>query len=218
MDNAPPPTIRRRSSRSRSVSPSPTPRNTQRRKALDTTPTTSQKGKAVDHGEETPRPSRLRSIQADRTPRMSLASGADSDTEDEEVGVPEDDSQVYGYTLSHLRRVPELALLARRIVKAEAHRREKEERKKAKSASSKTQPNGANSTSTLDAKAQAAAMKRLFRQAIRTLFQEGSIVLWDGPTRPLPQPSLDPLVHSSFSSALWKANTSTSSPHSPYVL
>ncbi|KAI9065324.1 hypothetical protein FKP32DRAFT_1648082 [Trametes sanguinea] len=211
MDNAPPPTIRRCSSRSRSVSPSPTPRNTQRQKALDTTLAASREGKAVDHGEETPRPSRLRSIQADRTPRISLISGAVSDTEDEEDEVPEDDSQVYGYTLSHLRRVPELALLARRIVKAEAHRREKEERKKAKAASSKTQPAALGVTSALDAKAQAAATKRLFRQAIRTLFQEGSIVLWDGPTRPLPQPALDPLVHSSFSSALWKANTSTSS-------
>ncbi|CDO68659.1 hypothetical protein BN946_scf184790.g8 [Trametes cinnabarina] len=57
----------------------------------------------------------------------------------------------------------------------------------------------------------ATATKRLFRQAIRTLFQEGGIVLWDGPIRPLPELALDPLVSSSFSSALWKANASTSS-------
>ncbi|OSC97799.1 hypothetical protein PYCCODRAFT_1447814 [Trametes coccinea BRFM310] len=216
MDNAPPPTVYRRTSRSRSVSPSPTPRHTQRRAVLDT-PTTLQKGKAVDYGEETPRPSRVRSIPAGGIPRQSIASGVDSDTEEEDDGseAPENGDQVYGYTLSHLRRVPELALLARRIVKAEARRREKEERKKAKAASSSTAPKPANTTSSLDAKTEAAATKRLFRQAIRTLFQEGSIVLWDGPTRPLPQPPLDPLAPpSSFSAALWKANTSTSTSSS----
>lgn len=164
-----------------------------------------------------------------------MTSDTDTDTEDESDGPEEDDDQVYGYTLSHLRRVPELALLARRVIHADAHRRAKEERKKAKadaersqsrtkSKSSSTHASSSASASTstsskqaskqadlADPKAAAAATKRLFRQAIRTLFQDGSIVLWDGPIRPLPAPALDPLMPSSFSSALWKANTSTAS-------
>ncbi|KAL1949104.1 hypothetical protein VTO73DRAFT_10910 [Trametes versicolor] len=237
MDNAPPPTRRRRRSLdSRSVSPSPSPQSSQARQrdALET-PTKASRGRSARATDATPRPSRLRPFNADKSSSSSLASDTDTDTEDESDDLAEDDDQVYGYTLSHLRRVPELALLARRVVHAEAHRRAKEERKKAKvdaersqsrnksksssthaststSASASTASKQASKETDLaDPKAAAAATKRLFRQAIRTLFQDGSIVLWDGPIRPLPAPALDPLIPSSFSSALWKANTSTAS-------
>ncbi|KAI0356021.1 hypothetical protein OH77DRAFT_1479015 [Trametes cingulata] len=232
MDNAPPPKPRsQRSSSSRSVSPSPSPRSSQARsrQCLEM-PTKSHPGRAALLTEETPRPSRLRPSVQERTPRASLLSEAETDTEDEDDSsdTAGGDDQVYGYTLSHLRRVPELALLARRVVQAEAHRRAKEERKKTKSQTGrssqtrdKSQADSSDSSiakaeeaALTDPKALADATKRLFRQAIRTLFQDGSIVLWDGPVRPMPVPALDPLVPSSFSSALWKANTSTSTSSS----
>ncbi|KAI0370494.1 hypothetical protein BV20DRAFT_1052262 [Pilatotrama ljubarskyi] len=238
MDNAPPPNRRRRQGfRARSVSPSPSPRSPQARpsQALET-PTKSHRGRCVLPTDETPRPSRFRPLADDRTPRAFHVSEADTGTEDEEDEASdffEGDDQVYGYTLSHLRRVPELALLARRVVQAEDHRRAKEGRKKAKAdasrctsqtrdrsqssyASASTSAKGED-TALAEPKALAAATKRLFRQAVRTLFQDGSIVLWDGPVRPLPEPALDPLVPSSFSSALWKSNASTSSSMSTSV-
>ncbi|KAJ8455490.1 hypothetical protein ONZ51_g12437 [Trametes cubensis] len=224
MDNAPPPSRHpRRSSNSRSTSPSPTPRASQARRqdVHDTrTPTISRIGRNAARSEETPRPTKVRLPGG--TSSSHAVPASDTEDEDDDAQLPEDDDQVYGYTLSHLRRVPELALLAKRIVKADAHRRDKEERKKAKAkakakaeaegsqAKGKTKSSSSQSTS-MDPKALAAGTKRLFRQAIRTLFQDGSIVLWDGPVRPLPTPMLDPLVPSSFSSALWKANTSVSS-------
>ncbi|KAH9852197.1 hypothetical protein C2E23DRAFT_756768 [Lenzites betulinus] len=225
MDNAPPPTHRRRPSiNGRSVSPTPSPRSSQasRRDALQT-PTKYSRGRSSLKADETPRASRLLSFKV-----SSEVVASDTDTEDEDEPAEEDD-QVYGYTLSHLRRVPELSLLAKRVVHADAHRRAKEERKKAKEAADRSQPRDKANSSTAassaatstsassrhtdpaDPKATASAAKKLFRQAIRTLFQDGSIVLWEGPTRPLPTPALDPLIPSSFSSALWKANNSTSS-------
>ncbi|KAI0325935.1 hypothetical protein GY45DRAFT_1286387 [Cubamyces sp. BRFM 1775] len=229
MDNAPPPSRHpRNSSNHRSTSPSPTPRASQarRRDAQDTrTPTIPRMGRAAARSEETPRPTRMR-LPGAMTSSHAI-SASDTEDEDDDIEVSEDDDQVYGYTLSHLRRVPELALLAKRIVKADAHRRDKEERKKAKakaeaersqsggktksSSSSAVRSATSSQSAPLDPKTLAVGMKRLFRQAIRTLFQDGSIVLWDGPVRPPPAPMLDPLLPSSFSSALWKANTSASS-------
>ncbi|KAI0760322.1 hypothetical protein C8Q74DRAFT_1208622 [Fomes fomentarius] len=213
MDNAPPPRRKRGShSRTRSVSPSPTPRLSQARRGdLVATPTKSRRGQVETGVDATPRPAGCLAIE--RTPRASLASAADSDDEsDDEVDATY--GQLYGYTLSHLRRVPELSLLARRVVKTEAHCRAKEERKKAKShklqlpSTSASSASGSTSRSSPDTPL-GPAVKRLFKQAIRTLFSEGEIVLWSGPVRPLPEPVFDPLVPSSL--GLWKANTSTSS-------
>ncbi|KAI0631178.1 hypothetical protein C8Q77DRAFT_1279903 [Trametes polyzona] len=237
MDNAPPPKrSTKHLSRSRSISPSPSPRSSQARReeALET-PTKSGRYPTGASTEKTPRPSRLRPLNVDGTLHASLCSDTETETEDESD--TEDPNQVYGYTLSHLRRVPELSLLARRVVNAEAHRRAKEERKKAKAdggrsqgreksqsslpslSKSATAPSKETTTGAGHAKSTSAEVKRLFSQAIRTLFQDGSIVLWDGPIRPLPAPALDPLLPSStsFSDALWKANTSTSSSVSSHT-
>ncbi|KAI0703670.1 hypothetical protein C8T65DRAFT_255960 [Cerioporus squamosus] len=216
MDNAPPPPRPRRRARSRSTSPSPTPRRSRcQRDALET-PTRSL---STVHGDATPRPSRLTTSGSDRTPRASLGSGAVSDNESDDEPEEDDDNEMYGYSLSHLRRVPELSLLARRVLKADAHRRAKEERKKAKAQGSRSQEPSTSSSSSTSASVRTShmtadaplgpAIKRLFKQAIRTLFSEGDIVLWNGPVHPLPAPALDPFLPSS--SALWKANASTSS-------
>ena len=170
--------------------------------------------------DETPRPSKSVS-KTDETPRATMASDKDAA------------SSALGFTLSHLRRVPELGLLAQRVVEAEAKRRAKEERKKQKEQAAQPQAKGLSSTSTSGYKPssailksagptsakpgepKAAKMKRLFRYAIRQLYEEGSIVLWDGPVRPLPiRPlpslSLSIAAGSRSTNKLWKSNVSSS--------
>ncbi|KAG6332009.1 hypothetical protein ID866_7082 [Astraeus odoratus] len=109
---------------------------------------------------------------------------------------------VLGFTLSHLRRVPELDLLAARIVRAEMRRRMKAEKAETGQrtqtqlgVSSRTAAtpfmNTSNSIKPRTSKQHAhdpprAKMKRLFQWALVRLYEEGSIVLWDGPSHPLP--------------------------------
>lgn len=80
-----------------------------------------------------------------------------------------------GFTLSYLRRVPELAELARRVVVAEAKRRAKEQRKKG--------GEGRSQGSTTTSASLGSKMKRLFQWAVVQLLHEGSLILWDGPMR-----------------------------------
>ncbi|KAH8103097.1 hypothetical protein BXZ70DRAFT_889668 [Cristinia sonorae] len=132
---------------------------------------------------------------------------------------------IRGYTLSHLRRVPELHLLARRVVLAEAKRRSREERAKLKASqgqiasSSKVKLPSSVPTSGSrgpgkgkEGEPVGQKMKRLFRFAVRQLFEEGSIILWDGPIRPLPAPQgtvpsfLSTINASSSQNRLWKGD------------
>ncbi|ESK92858.1 succinate:fumarate antiporter [Moniliophthora roreri MCA 2997] len=99
--------------------------------------------------------------------------------------------QLRGFTLSFLRRVPELNDMGKRVVKAEAKRRAKEAAKKAAADASQKGRGGAciPSTSTAISRPEvstAARMKRLWRSTILHLAKEGSIVLWDGPVYPIP--------------------------------
>ncbi|TCD71935.1 hypothetical protein EIP91_000067 [Steccherinum ochraceum] len=134
-------------------------------------------------------------------------------------------SGIEGYSLSHLRRVPELQLLAQRVVHAEARRRAREERARLKESqtqgSTSNIPRYASSVSSNSSRgaiggkageSMGRKIKRLFQHVIRELFKEGSIVLWDGPVRALP--SSDPLPSLlSFVSAsapqnkLWKGDS-----------
>ncbi|KAI0792405.1 hypothetical protein C8Q75DRAFT_752673 [Abortiporus biennis] len=109
---------------------------------------------------------------------------------------------MFGFTLSYLRRVPELALLASRVVECEAKRRRREQRAKAKEQEKITSPTShphAKAKSQVHSKTgkgptppghsqegKGPKMKRLFRLVIRQLYDEGSIVLWDGPNRLIP--------------------------------
>ncbi|KAH9941773.1 uncharacterized protein BXZ73DRAFT_41804 [Epithele typhae] len=204
MDHAPPPPRRRRFSGSRSESPTPTPRSSKRPRYesdVDATPRPSRRLKA--HKENT------------ATPARSLLPDPDTDAESEAESESDDD-EVYGFTLSHLRRVPELALLSRRVVKAEARRRAKENHHKEKEKSQRSQAkpvppiSGSSRSAPPSDPPIAAAVKRLFKQAIRTLFTDGDIVLWEGPVRPLPlQLSLVPSASLPLSSGLWKTHSST---------
>lgn len=168
----------------------------------DRTPT---KRRVGDLDQQTPKPSSRLDASNESVPRALLKP-----------------PPTLGFTLSHLRRVPELALLASRVVRAEARRRTKAEKaevsKRAETTTGSTSRNGAvpflntsNSVRTQAGKQNTPAddpprakMKRLFGWALVRLYEEGSIVLWDGPVHPLPMPLFGP------ESSLWSAaGTST---------
>jgi hypothetical protein len=183
--------------------------------ALSRAPLTPTKSKShsttPSYAERTPRPlqtSTASSSASDQTPRPPMRSAGDSiDTQVPTKGL--------GFTLSYLRRVPELAEMARRVVKAEAKRRVREERK-LKSVQSQqplreknpsptlgsTLPSKGSSSSRSVNEPIAPKMKRLFQWSIVKLYEEGSIVLWDGPVRPL---SLHDQGRET--SGLWKMNS-----------
>ncbi|KAI0346480.1 hypothetical protein BDW22DRAFT_1352573 [Trametopsis cervina] len=188
----------------------------------------------------TPRPTRIANM--DETPRRQVRSSSRSlpcATKGQNI------DEVLGYSLSHLRRVPELALMAKRVVEAEAKRRAKDERKKpgdgggdrkVKVTSKSQRQSSANRTSNAlsvikstsvalgkssEGEPTSAKMKRLFRYAIRQLYEDGSIVMWDGSARPHPRP-LAPIPQPSFlgrpaaetyhisdASRLWRNSVST---------
>jgi hypothetical protein len=113
------------------------------------------------------------------------------------------DTNRRGFSLSYLRRVPELSLLASRVVQAVTRRRLREERKKLKEAGmlkSKTQVSSALPPDKVGPK-----MKRLFQWAIIQLLKEGCIILWDGPVRECLNASI------TDTSRLWKSTASSNS-------
>ncbi|KAJ7040602.1 hypothetical protein C8F04DRAFT_995702 [Mycena alexandri] len=117
--------------------------------------------------------------------------------------------QTRGFTLSYLRRVPELSLMAKRVVKAEAKRRARDARdaqKKAKEGGAAKKPVVTKAMSD-DKQKLHPRMKRLFGWAILELVKAGDVITWDGPARPCPRANegLD-----ADTSALWRFNTSSS--------
>jgi len=114
-------------------------------------------------------------------------------------------SGMVGYTLSYLRRVPELAAMARRVVQAEAKRRERAERQRAKENEQKEIPR--HKFEPLSRERLAPKMKRLFKWAIVKLYEEGSIVLWEGPVRKT--------AICGRTSQLWKVNSSANTSARP---
>ena len=102
-----------------------------------------------------------------------------------------------GYSISYLRRVPELALLAHRVAKQE-NRAARKAAKARPSSSSKPSSSATRQSSTPTPK----DVKRLFIRAVNELYREGSIVIWDCPSHPCSD--LSP----GDSSFLWKTSTS----------
>ena len=107
-----------------------------------------------------------------------------------------------GFTLSYLRRVPELSLMATRVVRQRA----RELRKKAQAASApkSTLPNQPTEHMKLSRASLAAKKKRLFQWAICELMKDGSITLWDGPKRLLRTEGTD---QNPENNALWKLSS-----------
>lgn len=133
---------------------------------------------------------------AERTPSARQRMSAPGDSSSLMTGAIQDEidtgnTPMLGFTLSHLRRVPELSILAQRVVQAEAKRRAREETKRAQlqmkskppaSSSSRAPPMPSGNLKRTN-EPEGRKMKRLFQFAIRQLFEEGAIVLWDGPVR-----------------------------------
>ncbi|KAJ7593320.1 hypothetical protein C8J56DRAFT_930810 [Mycena floridula] len=117
-----------------------------------------------------------------------------------------------GFTMSYLRRVPDLALLARRVVIAETKRRAREQRKKDKESSQNTRPKSGSPVKLPAVKAPeptSLKMKRLFKWALVQLLKQGSVVIWDGPTASYS--SIESDTNTPGFSLPWKADVSSSS-------
>lgn len=158
--------------------------------AIDKTPMTPTKKKPAPDDERTPRLSHRSSALATPRPRPAHSvsrldhSGHDGGN---------NDSVVVGCTLSFLLRVPELTNLACRVVQAEARRREKtrqsESQSGAASLDSSSRERRAFVSST---EGTIPKVKRLFSWAIRKLYQDGSIIMWDGPALTVLEPHIAP--------------------------
>lgn len=105
------------------------------------------------------------------------AKGKQPETSDSEA-------TIRGFTLSYLRRVPELQEMARKVTDAEDKMKRREGRKAREDAklkrgqsSRKPQPKPTNKACRHD------RIKKLFRQAILKLCDDGGIVIWDGPKK-----------------------------------
>ncbi|KAG6899257.1 hypothetical protein C0993_011889 [Termitomyces sp. T159_Od127] len=103
-----------------------------------------------------------------------------------------DHSMMRGFTISYLRRVPELADMAKRVVKAVTRRRLREERQKMREVAASRSGKSTQAKSSTASRSNTASVqveeengpriKRLFQVTIVQLLKEGSVVLWDGPT------------------------------------
>lgn len=111
-----------------------------------------------------------------------------------------------GVSLSFLRRVPELSLLAGRVVQAVGRRRMREEKQKLKDsgiAPSRAEKARILALASIPSDKFAGKKKRLFQWAVIQLLKEGCLVHWDGPVRQLPETSF------METSRLWKTNTTS---------
>lgn len=147
--------------------------------AIDKTPMTPTKKRPAPGDECTPRLSRRASFLLTPRPRPCPGSASRPDR----GGHGDDNEAVMGCTLSFLLRVPELSNLARRVVQAEMRRREKTRQSQVQSGSvsvgtSREQRRVALSSSSTEGSLP--KVKRLFSWAIRKLYQDGSIIIWDG--------------------------------------
>ena len=181
--------------------------------AVDQTPRTpTKKRRAAPGDERTPRLlSRRDSASALITPRPSPRPHSASRHVRPGHGDDDDGSIVFGCSLSFLLRVPELANLACRVVKAEARRRERTRQSQSQSgATSSLDPSSREQCKAGVASSTEGALpkvKRLFSWAIRRLYQDGSIIIWDGPTLPVPEPHMAPQ-----SSVLYRSSHVSSGP------
>ena len=95
---------------------------------------------------------------------------------DPEVGIR-------GLTMNYLRRVPELRLLAEKILAAKDEKKCRDATQAREAAKSQGLPIPPKTEDPESRTSTRERTKRLFRQAIIKLCDEGSIVLWDGPRR-----------------------------------
>lgn len=170
-------------------------------------PTRSTKLPRLTCADETPRPKyprhQLETTPRPRIPQPDFGSSIPSSSSHGQHSSSKPDTDRQGFSLSYLRRVPELSLLASRVVQAVARRRLRETRKKLKEAGMLKSKTYASSTFPLDKVGP--KMKRLFQWAVIELLKEGCIVLWDGPVRECSNASI------ADTSRLWKSTMSSNS-------
>jgi hypothetical protein len=144
--------------------------------AIDQTPATPTKQMPIPDDERTPRLSRRNGALISPHRRPSRPNPA---LRLDRGGLTDKNDAMVGCTLSFLLRVPELASLASRVVQVEARHREKTGRSQSHAPS----PNSAKKRAVLASSMEGSMPKvrRLFSWAIRKLYQDGSIILWDGP-------------------------------------
>ncbi|KZT25758.1 hypothetical protein NEOLEDRAFT_1114146 [Neolentinus lepideus HHB14362 ss-1] len=184
---------------------------------IPTTPMNSSALNDIGVGEKTPRTSMAGNRGEDATPRAPRYGVLPEQSERQKL---------CGFTMSYLRRVPELRLMARRTVEAEAKRRRHQERHDAKqSASRSTQLRRRPENVVGDSRREelrgdrkrsgggepvGRKMKRLFSVTILKLYEEGSIVLWDGPVRPFSSLRYGSQSGPNQSQAIWKSTSAAS--------
>ena len=137
---------------------------------IERTPKTPTKPSPTTFGDRTPRLQRHADAHCTPRPRSHPASRAER---------PDEGRDMVGCTLSFLLRVPELGVLARRVVEIEVRRREKTRRPQSWAA--KPDPAGKREGLASSTEGPAPKVKRLFSWAIHKLYHDGSIILWDGP-------------------------------------
>lgn len=109
-----------------------------------------------------------------------------------------------GYSISYLRRVPELALLAHRVAKQEIRAARKIEKEKELKTRKKETSSSKSSAAPKVRQPTAKDIKRLFVRVVNELYREGSIVIWDCPSHSCSNDF--PLPDSSY---LWKTSSSS---------
>lgn len=148
----------------------------------------------------------------DRTPRANRAHRPPTNM---------DSNQPPGFTISYLRRIPELASLAWRVVDAEGRRRARREKQALALRDAPGSQNRSRDPSQARSEAQSGGMgkkheppgpkmKRLFGLTIVKLYEEGAIMLWEGPVRPLPMRTrLGTCDETTSGSGMWKGDSSS---------
>jgi hypothetical protein len=142
--------------------------------AIDQTPATPTKQRPTTDNKPTPRLSRRTSTLATPRPHPRPHPGRLARS-----GHSDENETVVGCTLSFLLRVPELVALASRVVQAKARHREKTRRSQPDAPSSN--PAGKRTALASSMEGPTPKINRLFSWAICKLYQDGSIILWDGP-------------------------------------
>lgn len=151
-------------------------------------PSTPTRRPSQNDSECTPRPKRQsRRLDPEHTPRAAAASSSlvTRKATLESTSAAAAAVDMSGFTISHLRRVPELALMASKLYK-----RVRDEQKQAGNAP--TEPARKKT-------------KRLFELTVNDLRLKGSIIPWDGTVYPLPDPRAD------YSDTLWRIGSSSRS-------
>lgn len=110
---------------------------------------------------------------------------------------------VRGLTMSYLRRVPELRLLAESIVAAEDKKKRQDAKQAREAAKAQGLPIPQKKEDPKSRLSTRERTKRLFCQAIIKLCDEGSVLLWDGPCR------VWDAEQDGSGSCLWHTNTTT---------